>query len=132
MYIWCFNLILFLTKSFIQERPRSLNVSSLLGIKFEKNVYYSFIKDCDLSIDSFVIKQKFPIFWFSWFFDIISVCFFVIPNQPFIWGYSILRLSLQCVIWWWHLELKEECVTQLTTKFWLITENQINTRIRMR
>ena len=28
-----------------------------------------------------------------------------------------LRLSLQCVICWWHLELKEECVLQLTTKF---------------
>ena len=33
----------------------------------------------------------------------------------------MLRLSLQWVIWWWHLVFKVECVPQLTTKLgWLV------------
>ena len=33
----------------------------------------------------------------------------------------MLRLNLQCIIWWWHLVFKVECVPQLTTKLgWLV------------
>ena len=33
----------------------------------------------------------------------------------------MLRLSLQCIIWWWHLVFKVGCVPQLTTKLgWLV------------
>ena len=37
------------------------------------------------------------------------------------------RLSLQCVIWWWHLLFKVECVPQLTTKLgWLVKIKSIH------
>ena len=33
----------------------------------------------------------------------------------------MFSLSLQCVIWWWHLVFKVECVPQVTTKLgWLV------------
>ena len=39
----------------------------------------------------------------------------------------MLRLSLQCVIWWWHLVFKVECVPQLTTKLgWLVKIKSIH------
>ena len=39
----------------------------------------------------------------------------------------MLRLSLQCRIWWWHLEFKVKCVPQLTTKLgWLVKIKSIH------
>ena len=39
----------------------------------------------------------------------------------------MLRLSLQWVIWWWHLVFKVECVPQLTTKLgWLVKIKSIH------
>ena len=60
----------------------------------------------------------------SQFTDLTDFCILSIfaflqsqTNHSYGGGYSILRLSLQCVIWWWHLEFKETCLPQLTAKF---------------
>ena len=78
---------------------------------------YSFIKDRNLFVDSFIVKQSLPIHWFKRLSNTFSICFFVVPHcRSCGGGYLMRRLSLQCVIWWWHLVFKVECVPQLPTK----------------
>ena len=122
LYIWCFHFILSLIKSFIQGGSLSSNVTSLLGTKLEEILIIGSLKIGICFLTVLLLNEVFQ-FTDSKDFLILSVLAFLWFHTSHWYGgkYWMLRLSLQCTIWWWHLVFKVECVPQFTAKLvWLL------------
>ena len=128
-YCFCFN---FQFNVFIHpQKIFIINSYILIGHVITENIQYSFVNNCDLFFNIFLLKSLSQFTEYAGFPNCFWICLFVILYKTLVWwgrrggggGQEMLKLNLVCTILWWQIGCKDARTPEFTDSIELINEN---------